>query len=70
LLANTDQFPDEPVGYCDKAKFINEVETNGIFSMHAITIHFVKDWFVLVELAKALPFFKSLCLNDQVSWSF
>jgi hypothetical protein len=24
----------------------------------------------VVELAKALPFFKSLCLNDQVGWSF
>jgi hypothetical protein len=65
LLGNANQFPEEPVGW-NKAQFIEEVETNGIFSMHQLNIQCVKDWFLMVELAKTFPFIKELCLNDQV----
>jgi hypothetical protein len=66
LLANADQFPDEPIGW-DKAHFINELETNGLFSMHALNISYVKDWFIVLELAKTFPFIKNLEPNDQVT---
>jgi hypothetical protein len=66
LLANADQFHEESFDCWDKAQFIKELETNGLFSLHSVSIHTVNDWFTVVELAKALPFFKSLCLNDQV----
>jgi hypothetical protein len=65
LLANADQFPEEPVGW-DKAQFLYEIETNGLLSMHALHKHAVKDWFLMVELAKTLTFFKQLDLDDQV----
>jgi hypothetical protein len=65
LLGNANQFPEEPVGW-DKAQFIHDVETNGLFSMHELSVQSVKDWFIIVELAKTFPFIKELCLNDQV----
>jgi hypothetical protein len=65
LLAKADQFPVEPFGW-DKAQFLYQIETNGLLSMHALHIHAVKDWFLIVELAKTLPFFKQLNLDDQV----
>jgi hypothetical protein len=66
LLSNADQFPEEPFGYWDKAQFINELETNGLFSMHALNIQYVKDLFQVAELAKSFAFFGELCLDDQV----
>jgi hypothetical protein len=65
LLGNANQFPEEPFGW-DKAQFIEEVEANGLFSFHAM-IHYVKDWFIVVEFTKTLPFFKELSISDQVS---
>jgi hypothetical protein len=65
LLGNANQFPEEPVGW-NKAQFIHDVETNGLFSMHELNIQSVKDWFLMVELAKTFPFIKELSLNDQV----
>jgi hypothetical protein len=67
MLANVDEFPEEPFGGWDKAKFIEEVETNGLFSLHALNLQFLKDWFLLVELVKAFPFIKNLEPNDQVN---
>jgi hypothetical protein len=69
LLANADQFFEEPIGW-DKARFVNEVETNGLFSLHALNIQYIKDWFIVLELAKAFPLFKELELKDQVSLAF
>jgi hypothetical protein len=66
LLSNADQFPEEPIGYWDKAQFIEDVETNGLFSLHALNIQYIKDFFIVLELAKAFPFFKELELKDQV----
>jgi hypothetical protein len=66
LLGNADQFPEELFAW-DKAQFIEEVEKNGMFSMHEVNIHYVKDWFLMVELAKTFPFLKELDINDQVS---
>jgi hypothetical protein len=66
LLANADQFHEESFGVWDKAQFINELETNGLFSLHALNIQYIKDWFLLVELVKAFPFFRELELKDQV----
>jgi hypothetical protein len=66
LLANADQFHEESFGGWDKARFITEIETNGLFSLHALNIQYIKDWFLIVELAKAFPFFRELELKDQV----
>jgi hypothetical protein len=38
--------------------------------MHALHKQAVKDWFLMVELAKTLAFFKQLNLDDQVSYSW
>jgi hypothetical protein len=65
LLSNADQFPEEPFGW-DKAQFLQEIDTNGLLSMHALHKHAVNDWFIMVELAKTLAFFKQLDLDDQV----
>jgi hypothetical protein len=54
-------------GGWDKAQFVAEVDTYGLFSKHAVNVHAVNDWFIGVELAKAFPFFRELCLDDQVS---
>jgi hypothetical protein len=67
LLSNADQFPEESTGCWNKAEFINELETNGLFSMNALNIQYVKDWFQVAELAKSFAFIKELCLDDQVS---
>jgi hypothetical protein len=66
LLGNANQFPEEPFGGWNKAKFIEDVENNGIWSMHEFGVQCVKDWFIMVELAKAFPFIKDLSINDQV----
>jgi hypothetical protein len=65
LLGNADHFPEEPFGW-DKAELLHEIETNGLLSMNAIHKQTVKDWFLMVELAKTLSFFKQLNLDDQV----
>jgi hypothetical protein len=64
LLANADQFPEEPIGW-DKAQLIRDMDMNGLFSLNAITVHPVNDLFLTVEMAKTIPFFSQLDLNDQ-----
>jgi hypothetical protein len=64
-LSKADLFPDEPIGW-NKAQFLHEVETNGMFSMHAMTVHVINDLFLTAEMAKTLTFFKQLDMNDQV----
>jgi hypothetical protein len=66
LLGNAAQFPEELFSCWNKAQFIEDVENNGMFSMHELNVQFVKDWFIMVELAKTFPFIKELSLNDQV----
>jgi hypothetical protein len=65
LLGNADQFPEESVGW-DKSQLMYEIDTNGLLSMHTLHKQTVKDWFLMVELAKTLAFFKQLHLDDQV----
>jgi hypothetical protein len=67
LLSNADQFPEEPFDCWDKAQLLYEVETNGLFSMHALNIQIVKDWFQVIELTKTFLFIKNLKPNDQVT---
>jgi hypothetical protein len=67
LLANAEQFPEESFGGWDKAQFIEELETNGLFSLHALSLQCIKDWFLLVELSKTFSFIKKLEPNDQVN---
>jgi hypothetical protein len=66
LLEDANQFHQEHDGW-DKAQFIAELETNGLFSMHALNIQHTKDWFLIIELAKTFSFFRELELNDQVN---
>jgi hypothetical protein len=64
LLANAHQFPEEPIGW-DKAQLIHEMDTNGLFSLNVMTVHAITQSFLNVEMAKMLPFFSQLDLNDQ-----
>jgi hypothetical protein len=66
LLSNADQFPEEPFGCCNKAQFLYEVEINGLFSLNVVNIQYIKEWFLVVELAKTFSFIKKLTPNDQV----
>jgi hypothetical protein len=49
----------------NKANLIEEVENIGFFGSNYIEI-IVKDWFLIFEGAKAMPFFKELDTHDQV----
>jgi hypothetical protein len=69
LLGNAKQFPEESFSCWDKVQFLYDVETNGLFSLHALNIQYITDWFIMLELAKAFPSIKELELNDQVSVS-
>jgi DNA polymerase III delta subunit len=55
-----------PIEFFNKADIINEIETKGLFFSQKLMRLTEKDWFLTVEIARAMPFFKSLDINDKV----
>jgi len=55
-----------PIEFFNKSQIISEIENKGLFYSQKLTRMAERDWLLVVEIARTMPFFKKLEMDDKV----